>query len=234
MNRALKILIATVLSAALVCVAVFARNAGVVTDDTTALSESVLSSVYETESETLTQSTTATTTTAPETESSTGESTTEKAGSTTKAETTTNPSSSGAADTTKKSKTATTKKETTTAQKTTEEQKSNTVTLTIDCTAADGGYLLKNYHVTYKDGDSAYDILKRACNENGIGVNAKSTGYGTYVVGINGLNEKDVGNNSGWLYYVNGNLPNKACSKYKVKPGDTVKFYYTVNFSTGN
>lgn len=110
--------------------------------------------------------------------------------------------------------------------------KTNACTLTIDSTAADGRVILRNYSVTVEDGDTAYDILCRGCQENGISVNASPTGYGIYVAGINGLDEKEVGGNSGWMYYINGTAPQKAVSKYKIKTGDTVLFYYTVDYST--
>lgn len=134
------------------------------------------------------------------------------------------------ATTAKSSATTTTTKPATTEAATAE--RTNACTLTIDSTAAGQGYFLQNYHVTVEDGDTAYDILSRACQENGISVNASPTGYGIYVAGINGLDQKEIGDNSGWMYYVNGIAPQKAVSKYKIKPGDTVLFYYTVDYST--
>lgn len=121
---------------------------------------------------------------------------------------------------------------TTTTAKSTTQKAADTCRLTIDCTAAGKGYALQQYEVTLQDGDTAYDILRRGCESNHLTLNAKGTGYGIYVAGINGLDEKEVGENSGWMYYVNGTPPQKACSKYKVHAGDTVLFYYTVDYST--
>ena len=120
----------------------------------------------------------------------------------------------------------------TTAATTAKPPKSSTCTLTIDSTAAGKGYMLRSCAVTVNSGDTAYDVLCRACSDNSISINAKGTGYGIYVAGIGGLDEKEVGSDSGWMYYINGTAPQKACSKYKVSPGDTVLFYYTVDYST--
>lgn len=49
---------------------------------------------------------------------------------------------------------------------------------------------------------------------------------GTYVVGINNLDEKDCGSASGWMYKVNGTAPMTSCGKYKMDSGDNLVFYY--------
>lgn len=116
-------------------------------------------------------------------------------------------------------------------------------TLTIECTKIlsnieklkDGheayvpksGYILNSYKVNYENNMSAYDALKAGCKANGIKISSRSTTYGTYVSGINNLDEKDCGENSGWLYYINGSLPQFSCDKYQLKPFDDIKFSYT-------
>ena len=115
-------------------------------------------------------------------------------------------------DTTKKQQgtTAATEKQTTETKKSTDK-----CSVTIECQSIlshmdqlkegpreyvpSDGYLLKAYRVKYREGDTAYDILKRACEENGLLLNARQTQYGTYVAGINNLDEKDCGSRSGWL-----------------------------------
>ena len=42
----------------------------------------------------------------------------------------------------------------------------------------------------------------------------------------NNAEKFDCGSNSGWLYSVNGSTPSYGCSKYQVKPGDNIVFYY--------
>lgn len=89
------------------------------------------------------------------------------------------------------------------------------------------GYIIHNYKCTYKSGDTVYDILKRACDENNIDVNATDSVYGIYVVGINNISEKNFGKYSGWMYSVNGTPPPISCGKFKASPSDEIIFYYT-------
>ena len=53
------------------------------------------------------------------------------------------------------------------------------------------------------------------------------TGSSSYVTGIGGLSEKDYGSKSGWMYFVNGEAPNKACGKYILQDGDGLVWSYT-------
>ena len=48
-----------------------------------------------------------------------------------------------------------------------------------------------------------------------------------YVEGINNLYEFDCGQNSGWMYCVNGWYPNYGCSRYVVQDGDVIEWNYT-------
>lgn len=92
------------------------------------------------------------------------------------------------------------------------------------------GYLLRRYRCTYKSGDKAYDILKRSCAAQHIKITAQNTEYGVYIAGINNIDEKDCGNESGWLYKVNGTSPMITCGKQNVKPNDEILFTYTCKF----
>lgn len=83
----------------------------------------------------------------------------------------------------------------------------------------------KSYTVSVSSGDTAYSVLKKT----GVSVSAVNSEYGIYVEGINGKFEFDEGPESGWLYSVNGSTPNVSASKYSVKKGDKVKWYYTTD-----
>lgn len=147
--------------------------------------------------------------------------------------------SSGAAKTTQKETTQTTAKTTKKPESTV-----STCTLTIECTAVldnmsslkaghekyipDDGYILSNKKMTVSKGDTVYDVLKEACSENGIRLTASNSTFGIYVSGINNIDEKDCGKNSGWTYWVNGNMPMVTCGKYTVNNGDEIKFSYVV------
>lgn len=92
------------------------------------------------------------------------------------------------------------------------------------------GYIIKGYTYTAKAGFTAYDALKKACEDNGIKLTAKSSMYGTYVSGINNIDEFDCGSQSGWMYSINGNRPNVSASSQRVTDGDEITFEYVCTY----
>ena len=92
------------------------------------------------------------------------------------------------------------------------------------------GYIIKGYKYTAKAGFTAYDALKKACKDNGIKLTAKSSMYGTYVSGINNIDEFDCGSQSGWMYSINGNRPNVSASSQRVTDGDEITFEYVCEY----
>lgn len=107
-----------------------------------------------------------------------------------------------------------------------------TVTVSINCeNAVNYGfdiapYLLSNESYTAKEGTTAFDALKALCDENGISLKYQRK---TYIQGIGGLNEKDCGGSSGWMYLVNGEKISKPASSYTLKNGDVVEWRYVTN-----
>lgn len=103
------------------------------------------------------------------------------------------------------------------------------------------GCILNSATVEFFEGESAFDVFRRACAENvctdgcdycksgGIQYEASySAGYDNYYIeGIHQIYEKDCGSKSGWMYRVNGEFPNYGCSSYTVKNGDEIEFLYT-------
>ena len=94
----------------------------------------------------------------------------------------------------------------------------------------DDGYIIKNYTYKAKAGYTAYDALKSACNNNDIKLTAQKTSYGVYISGINNLDEFDCGKQSGWMYSVNGIMPNTTCENVTVDDGDSIVFTYVCTF----
>lgn len=92
------------------------------------------------------------------------------------------------------------------------------------------GVMLDNYKTTLKSKSTVYDLLKKACNDKGITYTAKDTMYSVYIVGINNIDEKDCGKDSGWMYSVNGSFPNVSVDSKKLKDGDKVVFTYTCSY----
>lgn len=93
------------------------------------------------------------------------------------------------------------------------------------------GVLLETSTVTIKEGDSVFDLLKAVCQAKGIALDAEYSSLysGSYVRGIGHLYERCAGDMSGWLYKVNGVIPQKGASNYKLKDNDNVVWGYTVN-----
>ena len=93
------------------------------------------------------------------------------------------------------------------------------------------GTILPTTTVTFTQGESVFDVLKRICDEYGIQIEYTwTTKYGsTYIEGINYLYEFSCGQQSGWMYKVNGWFPNYGCSSYTVSDGDNIVFCYTCN-----
>lgn len=91
------------------------------------------------------------------------------------------------------------------------------------------GVILYPVSVKFESGDTVYDVLKRVCDINGIQLEYSWTPlYGSYYIeGINQLYEFDCGNESGWMYKVNGWFPNYGCSSYTLKDGDVIVWAYT-------
>lgn len=92
------------------------------------------------------------------------------------------------------------------------------------------GIMLDNYKATLKSKSTVYDLLKKACNDKGITYTAKDTMYSVYIVGINNIDEKDCGKDSGWMYSVNGSFPNVSADSKRLKDGDKVVFTYTCSY----
>ncbi len=90
------------------------------------------------------------------------------------------------------------------------------------------GTVLGMVTVTFTEGESAIDVLKRVCSSYGIQLEYSYTPvYGSYYVeGINNLYESDCGSGSGWHYYINGSSPGYGCSSYNMSDGDSMVWNY--------
>lgn len=93
------------------------------------------------------------------------------------------------------------------------------------------GLILATSTVPFNEGDTVFDVLRRTCDQAGIQLEYSWTPLyeSYYIEGINNLYEFDCGNESGWMYEVNGWYPNYGCSSYPVKDGDAIVWNYTCN-----
>ena len=92
----------------------------------------------------------------------------------------------------------------------------------------DGAIMITRTCVFY-EGENVFDVLQRECRSSGIHMSFKWTPIynSVYVQGIHNLYEFDVGENSGWMYKVNGWFPNYGASRYHLQNGDVIEWIYT-------
>ena len=112
-------------------------------------------------------------------------------------------------------------------------------TVTVDCTRVyseldseimpkDGeGYFLKDKEVSFAEGDSAVEVLTEALTSEKLTFDI-SDGY---IKGIANVNTGDFGELSGWLYSVNGEMPNVGADEYIVSSGDSISFVYYSDYN---
>ena len=91
------------------------------------------------------------------------------------------------------------------------------------------GILLAKTTVTFAPGETVFDVLSRVLREKQLHfeyVDARAYGS-AYIEGIGNLYEFDCGDQSGWLFFVNGISPGLGCTAYAVENGDEILFAYT-------
>lgn len=93
------------------------------------------------------------------------------------------------------------------------------------------GVILKETSYHFSEGDTVFDLLKKAAKEEKIHLEFqggdKNGAAGAYIKGINYLYEFSCGEQSGWVYSVNGKFPSESCSDVILKDGDRVEWIYS-------
>lgn len=106
------------------------------------------------------------------------------------------------------------------------------VTLTVSFKLKDNGSTwLSRTLSDLPEGTTALEVVKKALSGSGY-----SLVGGGYVSGVRQpsgsvLSEKDRGENSGWMYSVNGKLPGVYMSSYVMKNGDALVLFYTDDYT---
>lgn len=109
------------------------------------------------------------------------------------------------------------------------------------CFVPSSGVILSSGKVYFTEGDSAFDVLQKACQENTCDMNCiycQDRGIqleynytpafsNYYVEGIHQIYEKDCGSLSGWMYSVNGSFPSVGMSQFPVSEGDIITIEFT-------
>ena len=74
-------------------------------------------------------------------------------------------------------------------------------------------------------GDSVYDILTDVLKSEGLIFESQNKNY---VTAISNIGERQYGDLSGWVYYVNGERPSMGCGDYVLSDGDEVLLAYSL------
>lgn len=93
------------------------------------------------------------------------------------------------------------------------------------------GVIFPAVMVTFYQGESVFNVLQREMKKAGLHMefNAAPVYNSNYIEGIGNIYELDCGELSGWVYKVNGLVPNYGCSRYQLRHGDIIEFVYTCN-----
>lgn len=123
---------------------------------------------------------------------------------------------------------------TTEEEKETTAENTNTATIKIICddTVTDDIWenpeILKETEYTFDGEVDAFTALTEIIVENNI----PFVHNGGYVTGIGGLHAMDAGENSGWMFQVNGELASVGAQDYILQDGDALVWFYTADYNT--
>lgn len=92
---------------------------------------------------------------------------------------------------------------------------------------------LEKHTVKVEEGTSVRDLIQMVFDEYGVESKGLSTGYLRSVT-YKGetLKEFGVGANSGWQYYINGELPSVGITQYKLSGGEDVLLKFTADYTS--
>ena len=91
------------------------------------------------------------------------------------------------------------------------------------------GVIFAEQEVVFYADESVFNVLVREMKKNKIHIEfVNNPMYNSaYIEGIANIYERDLGELSGWMYMVNGKIPQCGCSQYFLKNGDKVEWIYT-------
>lgn len=93
------------------------------------------------------------------------------------------------------------------------------------------GIIVKKTSIKAKNNETTVmEVLEKVCKEKNVQIEDKKG----YIKGINYLYEFSAGQKSGWMYKLNGKLPNYMASEVKIKDGDEIVWFYTVDYDKEN
>lgn len=111
-----------------------------------------------------------------------------------------------------------------------EPEETDEITVSVTISAPNGTWLSKSVKVP-KD-STVYHAFVKALEGSGISQVGASSGYVRSMTkdGVT-YGEFTHGENSGWLYTVNGMLPTVGLTGYRIQDGDSIYWYYTLDWT---
>lgn len=111
-----------------------------------------------------------------------------------------------------------------------------TIDVTFTLVGPEGTWIVPVTLTGLDEQKTVYDVFQQVLSENGYTYTRER---GTYIVSItkpNGdiLAEEDMGENSGWLYRVNGTIPDVYMAACGLHDGDTIQVFYTEDYEKEN
>lgn len=82
----------------------------------------------------------------------------------------------------------------------------------------------QNFEADFKEGMTAFQLLKNKTDALGIVLETKTYDYGVFIEKIGDKKNGDDGKY--WLYYVDGEMPQVAADKEELRSGDRVEFKF--------
>lgn len=87
-----------------------------------------------------------------------------------------------------------------------------------------GGGEVETIRIDFEPEMTAFDVLEMGAGELGLELKTKTYDMGIFIEAIG---KKENGqDNKYWLYYVDGEMPQVAADKKKIKAGDKVEFKF--------
>lgn len=83
----------------------------------------------------------------------------------------------------------------------------------------------KKFSIEFKEGETIFEVMRRAKNRNDMNFKYENGDYGVFVTEINGVkngSDSDWTQNKYWILYVNGKSSNEGCSSRKLTTEDTL------------
>jgi len=104
--------------------------------------------------------------------------------------------------------------------------------VTFSLTGLDGEVWITSRSADMAEGSTAYDVFAQALAAHRIEFVARA-GYISAIARPDGhmLSEFENDNRSGWLYKVNGAIPNQYLSQYTLQDGDVIEVFYTRDYT---